>query len=360
MPANRLLIGPDDKIALLLQLLQEDFATGVTIIDPDGRFAEAAADIVPPELTDNVFYFDPSNLSRPPGLNVLDDVPPDERDNVRQALCEYFEAMFVGGWGHQSNFIFANCIRLLLDTPGSTFLGVLKLLQDPEYPKYLNECLANCSDPVVKKNWAIIGSWDNRQYQAAMAPLQNKIGTLLLSPVIRNIVCQEHSTFSLTGHKIIIANLSRAKIGDLTARLLGSLLITRAETPVYINDLGFFSSDYLATLFPKGGYTVALRFLTELKNAPALKQAAPAIEDKYIFRTTSDDAEELAPSVGVQNPGKLVDLLPNQVYAFEKEFKPERPPSLGRLNAIRKRSVASHTRPRKQVEAAVARFLTTA
>ena len=232
---NRLLIGAADKTNLLLQLLQNE--TAVTVIDPTGELARAAANQLPRALTQRALYFDPADMAHPIGLNVLRNVPADDRHRVTEQLCSYFEAMWPGGWGAQSNYILANCLRLLLDN-NETLLGTLKLLTDPAFSGKL---LRRCTDPVVAMNWAVINGWDHKQRQATLAPLLNKLGTLLMSPVIRNIVGQTRTLFS-DRIKIIIANLDRAKLGDTTARLLGGLLITRSTGHVVVNDYGFFSA----------------------------------------------------------------------------------------------------------------------
>jgi hypothetical protein len=274
---NKLFIGSPDKTNFLLQFLTRDIAAGVKLIDPTGHLARIATGIIPVRYTERVVYFDPSDMAHPAGLNVLEGILPDGRQYLTENICAYFEAMWPNGWGAQSNYILANCIRILLDTPNSTLLGVLKLLTEKPYR---TQCIANCSDPVVLKNWQVINGWDARQSQAAIAPLLNKIGTLLMSPAIRNIVGQRHSTFSLARKNIVIANLDRSQIGDLTARLLGGLLIARSAGPVYINDFPFFASEHFTSLFPQERFSVSLSFLDEV--SPKLQQA--------LLRTLNDSA----------------------------------------------------------------------
>jgi hypothetical protein len=266
---------------------------------------------------------------------------------LTEQLCAYFEAMWPNGWGAQSNYLLANCLRLLLDNR-ETLLGVLKLLTDPSFAE---KCLLRCTDPVVLKNWGVINSWDKKQRQAALAPLQNKIGTLLMSPVIRNIVGQPRTTFKRA--RIILANLDRAILGDTTARLLGGILIARSTGHVMINDYGFFSAP---VPLPQERFTLALNFLDELPLK--LKQEALGIADKTVFKTNKHDAEELAFYVGALNPRKLTDLDPYEaVNTFEGDIQPVRPPSLKRLKPLKKRTRACHTRPRFQVERDIKRYL---
>lgn len=345
---NRLLIGATDKTDLLLHFLHQDFPNGVTVIDPTGELAEAAADQLSVDLTEQAIYFDPADMTHPLGLNVLENVLPDDRQRLTEQLCSYFEAMWPNGWGAQSNFLFANCLRLLLDSD-ETLLGVLRLLTDPPFSKAL---LLKCKDPVVARNWTIINGWDPRQRQAALAPLQNKIGTLLMSPMIRNIVGQQATTFQ--NASVIIANLDRAKLGDTTAKLLGGLLIARSTGNVVIADYGFFGAPLP---LPQDRFTVTVNFLDEL--APALKQAILGIDEKYVFKTNKKDAEELSFYVGVLNPRQLTELATDEARGNRGLLRPERPPSLNRLRALKKRTRACHARPRKTVEQSMARHLET-
>jgi hypothetical protein len=342
---NRLLIGAADKTNLLLEILQNE--TSVTVIDPTGEFAEAAANQLPPRLTQRALYFDPADMARPIGLNVLGRVPADDRHRVTEQLCAYFEAMWPAGWGAQSNYLLANCLRLLLDS-NETLLGALRLLTDPTFSEQL---LRRCKDPVVRANWTVINSWDQKQRQAALAPLQNKLGTLLMSPMIRNIVGQKRTLFTAKT-KVIIANLDRAKLGDITARLLGGLLITRSTGHVVINDYGFFCAPLA---LPQERFTVALDFLDELP--PRMRYDVLGIEQKFVFKTHKKDADELSFHVGLMNPRVLVDLGPDEVRTPQGLVYTAQPPSLNRLRPLKRRTRACHTRPRSQVERDIQQYL---
>ncbi len=344
---NRLLIGAADKTNLLLQILQNE--TPVTVIDSTGDLAKATANQLPPALTQRALYFDPADMAHPIGLNVLEKVPADDRHRVTEQLCAYFEAMWPSGWGAQSNYLLANCLRLLLDN-NETLLGALKLLTDPTFSEQL---LLRSKDPVVAMNWQVINSWDHRQRQAALAPLQNKLGTLLMSPMIRNIVGQKHTTFS-NKTTVVIANLDRAKLGDITARLLGGLLITHSTGNVVVNDYGFFSAPLP---LPQDRFTVAVNFLDELPLR--LRNDVLGIEQKFVFKTHKKDAEELSFHVGLMNPRVLVDLDPGEVRTAKGFLYPERPPLLKRLKPLKKRTRACHTRPRLEVERDIKTYLRT-
>ncbi len=351
---SRLLIGSSDKTNLLLQLAAADFADGLLLIDPDGSVAEAAANSIPRHFLQNIFYLDPSDVQHPFGWNILDNTT--DPSTLALAVCSFFDAVMPEGQQTltrgAARFVLYNYLRLLCDTPNTTFLGLLKLLKDKFYRSH---CLSYMADPVVLNNVSVIEG--DPYYKTGAALLEQQIGTLLSIPILRNIFGQEHCTFSLAAPKIIIANLNRAKIGDLTAYLLGSLLIARSVNPVYISRLGFFAFDHMATLFARSDFTVTVDFLDEL--TPKLSQAVLQFEDKYVFKTNREDAEKLAFYVGVSNPSLLVDLDPDQYKALSGDpTVPPAPAFRSQLKGIRKRSRACHTRRRTLVETTITNFFT--
>ena len=66
-----------------------------------------------------------------------------------------------------------------------------------------------------------------------MAPIQNKLGRLLLSRELRNILGQVTSTIDveaiMNGRKILVANLAKGRLGEDKSNLLGSLLISQIQ-----------------------------------------------------------------------------------------------------------------------------------
>lgn len=359
---NRALFGSSDeyKRHLLLQMMREDFDNGLVLIDPDGTLAELAADTVPVRLTERVVYLDPSDYAYPRGFNILAELATaEEKDRLTADICAVYDAIYPAADGTitraMSGLLLRNCVRVLLDTPGATILGVTRMLGDGEYR---SRCVSNCRNPVVLASWKVIEEWDAKQYAAYAAFLQTKLDDLLLSATMQNIFGQARTTFWLDRGRIVIANLNRAKIGDRNAFMLGSFLLARAKAPVYIADLGFFKSDHLAGLFFRGGYTASVRFLDEL--TPGLKRAVldPAT-DKYVFQTARKDAEELAYYVGVDNPQTLMAPI---LHADEYRHATgtavtEAPVVSNRLPAIKRRSRSRHARYRAAVEAAVRDFL---
>lgn len=338
---NRLIIGAGNKLPLLQHFIQSDFPSGVTVIDPTGTLAEAVADSIPEQYETDVFYFDPSDTKNVASFNVFSAVPKPHHNKLVEDLFAFFDVVSSAGQDtltrRNGNSVLKNVLTILLDNENVSFLSVLEFLSDKNFR---NACLRKCDNPMALRNWQAIEEWDKTIRTSAYSYVDTLVGDMLLSSVMYRTLQRPPSTFSTTKTTILIANLSRQKIGDSTSKLLGTLLISRAKTPVYINDFGFFASDYLASLFSQGGYTVAIQFLSELPKT--VEQTVLGFPEKYVYRTTLDDADKLKFGVGVSNPSILVDLSPEE---FLPKVELDPPLASKRFKAVRKRSIACHTRP---------------
>lgn len=184
---------------------------GFCFLDPHGQSAEAVADAVPAARTSDVLYIDPSDPERCPALNVLENVPLVLRPKVAANVVSSLRNIFGASWGPRMEYILTNSLRLLLDNPGSTLLGLPKLLTDRTYRAHL---LEHSADLTVTQFWLReFDGWDRRQQAEAVSPIQNKIGALLSPPAIRNIIGQRRSTFNVSRAmnegKVLIVNLSK-------------------------------------------------------------------------------------------------------------------------------------------------------
>ncbi|NBS42013.1 hypothetical protein EBS80_05155, partial [bacterium] len=142
-----------------------------------------------------------------------------------------FKKIWENLWSARMEYILNNSILALLDNPGSTLLGINRMLSDADFRKKI---VSNVQDPIVKQFWLVeFASYQEKYAQEAVAPIQNKIGQFLSASVIRNIVAQVKSTINIRNlmdeEKIFIINLSKGRIGEDNMRLLGGLLITKIQ-----------------------------------------------------------------------------------------------------------------------------------
>jgi len=232
------------KSTLLENMAIQDLQNGegIAFIDPHGSTAEKLLDYVPEHRINDVVYFAPFDMGHPIAFNVMEDVGYDKRHLVVSGLMSAFQKIWVDAWSARMEYILSNTLLALLEYPDSTLLDVNRMLVTKTYR---NKVVANVTDPIVKAFWEDeFANYTDRYTQEATPAIQNKIGQFTSNPLIRNIVGQPQSSFDIRTmmdeKKILIANLSKGRMGETNADLLGSMLTTkiylsamsRADNPV--------------------------------------------------------------------------------------------------------------------------------
>jgi energy-coupling factor transporter ATP-binding protein EcfA2 len=220
------------KSTLLENMAIQDIRNGegMAFIDPHGSTAERLLEYVPEERIKDVLYFAPFDMEHPIAFNVMEDVGYDKRHLVVSGLLSAFRKIWgPDSWSARMEYILSNTLLALLEYPGSTLLDVNRMLVNKNFRKKVIE---NIGDPIVKAFWAEeFANYTDRYTQEATPAIQNKIGQFTSNPLIRNIVGQSKSSFDLRTmmdeKKIIIMNLSKGRVGEVNANLLGSMLVTK-------------------------------------------------------------------------------------------------------------------------------------
>lgn len=221
------------KTTLLENMILADIYAGhgCCYVDPHGDVAEKLVDFIPSWRINDVVYFNPSDVDSPIGFNILEAVDASMKHLVASSLMSVFKKIWENVWSARMEYILNNTILALLDTPGSTLLGVNRMLSDKAYRL---DIVKNIQDPIVKQFWVQeFAAYDAKFATEAVAPIQNKIGQFISSSIIRNIVAQAKSTINLReimdNQKILIINLSKGRVGEDAMRLLGGMLITKLQ-----------------------------------------------------------------------------------------------------------------------------------
>lgn len=321
------------KTTLLRNLLvqQIDAGHGVALLDPHGDLAEELLDHIPPSRSDDLVYFNPSDLEYPIGLNLLANVPPDARHLVASGIVSAFKSIWRDSWGPRLEYILYNCLAALLDCQNTTLLGVIKMLVDARYRTWV---VSQVRDPLVRLFWLEeFAKYDVRFMREAIAPIQNKIGQFLMNAPVRNILGQVRRKvdvrFMIDNRRILIANLSKGKLGEEKANLLGSLLTTqfqlaamqRSEIPeaqrrdfhLFIDEFHNFTTDSFAAILAEARkyrlcLTLSHQYMDQL--SPIVRPAVFGnVGTILAFRVGHTDADALAKEFGVPyHPGVFMDL----------------------------------------------------
>lgn len=221
------------KTNLLENLVIQDIQKGhgVAYIDPHGDTAEKLLKAIPADRINDVIYFNPADQDFPIAFNVMEKVSEEYRHLVSSGLIGVFKKIWADSWGPRLEYILRNAILALLEYPGSTLLGVTRILVDKSYRERVVEKI---TDPVIRSFWVDeFPKWSDRVLQEVISPIQNKVGQFLSSSLIRNIVGQTISSFDIReimdGKKILIMNLSKGRIGEDNSALLGAMMITKIQ-----------------------------------------------------------------------------------------------------------------------------------
>lgn len=289
---------------------------GVGLVDPHGDFAEKILDYIPPKRINDVVYFNPADIDYPIGFNILETIKPEHKHLVVSGLMGVFKKIWPDVWSARMEYILNNTILALMDFPGTTLLGINRMLADEDYRKRV---VNNTKDPVVKAFWQNeFAGYNDKYRQEAVAPIQNKIGQFLSASVIRNIVAQVKSSINIRDlmdqRKIFIMNLSKGRIGEDNSRLLGGMLITklqlaameRVDIPeqdrkdffLYVDEFQNFATESFANILSEArkyrlDLIMAHQYMEQLDET-VLAAVIGNVGTTVTFRVGSTDAEILA------------------------------------------------------------------
>jgi hypothetical protein len=336
---------------LILQHIQAGH--GVGVIDPHGDLAEELLHHIPPARADHLVYFNPADLDFPISLNLLADVPKDERHLTASGIVAAFKNIWPDSWGPRLEYILYNAIAALLDCPNTSLLGVNRLLTDSAYRRWV---VNQIKDPFIREFWQVeYESYDPRFQREAIAPIQNKLGQFLLNPVIRNILGQVKNKvdfpFIMDDGRLFIANLSKGQLGHEKANLLGSLLTTqfqlaamaRARQPeharldfyLFIDEFQNFSTEAFASILAESRkyrlcLTLSHQYIDQL-SLPVRQAVFGNVGTLITFRVGSTDAEVLKKEFGnVFEIQQFADLNQYEVLVNLLESGTSRTPFRGR------------------------------
>ena len=259
------------KSTLLREMIRQDIQNGegVAVIDPHGELVDHVMAYIPKERLDDVVMFEPFDMDRPCGLNMLEYSSPEQKDFAVQEMIAIFYKLFPPEIiGPMFEHYMRNAMLALMadkDNPG-TLVEIPKMFTDPEF---LKEKLSKVTDPVVRSFWlkewaATTGSTRSDM----LGYVVSKVGRFVENEMMRNIIGQSHSGFDLSKimdeKKIFLANLSKGLTGEVNSSLLGLILVSkmqmaamkRARIPeeqredfyLYIDEFQNFTTDSIATI----------------------------------------------------------------------------------------------------------------
>lgn len=331
------------KSSMLHNLIIQDIMNGegLCVVDPHGELIEDILDMIPRSRKEDVIYFNPSDLDYHVGFNPLELPDPKYKHLVASGLMGIFTKIWANVWSARMEYILSNAILALLDTPGTTLLGVSRILVDKDYRQRI---IDNVEDPVVKAFWINeYEEWQDKFRNEAIAPIQNKVGQFLSTALVRNIVGQSKSTIDIfklmNEKKIFLVNVSKGRIGEDNSRLLGAMIITKIQLAamervripeneredfyLYVDEFQNFATDSFASVLSEArkyrlNLIIAHQYVGQLVDDQSTKVRDAVFGNTgtiVTFRVGAADAEFLEPEFTPEFEIQDIVNLPNyQIY----------------------------------------------
>lgn len=318
------------KSKLLELLMYSDLINnrGFILMDPHGDLAQEVLNLIPESRAKDVVFFDPSDVEYPIGFNPMEGVGSFEfRQNIVAGFISIFKKLFGLNWNERFEHVLRYTTLALLEYPQASILGIPRMLTDNLFRQ---DVISYITDPLVKKFWTTeFSAWNEQFASEAIVPIINKIGQFVANPMIRNIVGQAKTGFSLdeimNQEKILVVNFSKGKLGEENSALLGSMLITkiwetaiaRATIPeesrkdafLYVDEFQNFATSTFANILSEArkyrlNLTVAHQYMQQLPDE-VRATIFGNVSNILSFRVGGEDAhilvKEFEPTFGVND-----------------------------------------------------------
>jgi hypothetical protein len=369
---------------------------GVCVIDPHGDFAEYVLQHVPKERAEDVIYFNPSDIDRPVGMNMLEVRSEEQKDFATQEMISIFYKMVTDPSmiGPMFEHNMRNVMLTLMsdmETPG-TIAEIPRMFTDDAFVATWKKKL---KDPVVMSFWEKEMAKTSDFHKSEMLGyLISKVGRFTENSMIRNIIGQSHSGFNfrevMDQKKILIVNLAKGLVGEINANLLGMIIVSKLQMAalerasldedkrfdfyLYIDEFQNFITDSIATILSEArkyrlDLIIAHQYLKQLEDNKGKTTVRDAVLGNagtiVSFRIGVEDAEilqkEYAPVfsaydlINVEQYTAYTKLLIDNTAAkpFNMMTYPPTPGNKELAEAIKELSRLKYGRPKEIVEAEI-------
>jgi hypothetical protein len=308
------------KTTILKNMIAQDIKNGdgCCFIDPHGTDIQDILSYVPKERIDDVIYFDPAYTARPMGLNMLEYDPkyPEQKTFVVNELMSIFNKLFdmKTSGGPMFEQYFKNSAFLVMEHPesGATLLEIGRVLADKEFRDMK---LSHCKNPIINQFWKSAEQTTGDQSIANFVPyITSKFDNFISNDIMRPVVLQEKSVFNfreiMDNKKILLVNLSKGRLGDINANLIGLLLVGKIQMAalsrvdmfgkpmndfyLYIDEFQNVTTDSIASILSEArkyrlSLTIAHQYISQLEEN--IKNAVFGnVGSMAIYRISTEDA----------------------------------------------------------------------
>lgn len=390
------------KTGFLKTLIAQDIAAGngLCFIDPHGTDIIDVLAMVPPERYEDLIYFDPAEMSRPFGLNMLEYDPnrPEQKTFIVNEMLSIFQTLYGDvpeSMGPAFIQYFRNATMLVMEDPasGSTIMDIGRVLSNAQFRNFK---LSRSNNPVVNQFWTEIATKAEGEasLQNIVPYITNKFDEFTSNDFMRPIIGQQISSFNfrdvIDSKKILLVNLSKGRLGERNANLLGLIMVgklfmaalSRADSPgkpfppfyLYIDEFQNITTDTIPGILSEArkyklSLTIAHQFLSQVDEK--IRAAVFGnVGSMAVFRVGEEDGEffekQFAPAfksldfVNIENRNAYIRMLaqgtPQKPFNIKTIDLPKG--NLDQIDDLRQLSYLTYGRDRATVEGTIrARYL---
>jgi hypothetical protein len=218
------------------------------------------------------------------------------------------------GGGAMFEQYFRNSAFLVMEDPesGCTLLEITRVLGDKAFREMK---LAKCKNPIIKQFWVGAEQTTGDQSLANFVPyISSKFDNFISNDIMRPVVLQEKSVFNfrdiMDNKKILLVNLSKGRLGDINANLIGLLLVGKIQMAalsrvdmygqkmndfyLYIDEFQNVTTDSISSILSEArkyrlSLTIAHQYIAQLEEG--IKNAVFGnVGSMAIYRISSEDA----------------------------------------------------------------------
>lgn len=223
------------KSEFLKDMIMQDIRNGegVAVIDPHGDLVDDILTLMPPERAEDVVLFDPSDMERPIGLNLLEANTEDQKHFVTSSIINMMYKLYdpqkTGIIGPRFEHSVRNAMLTVMAEKGNTFVEVVRALTDMSF---VQELLPKVDDPMVRRYWTDqIANTSDFHKSETLDYIVSKFGRFVTNKMMRNIIGQSESGFNfrevMDNQKILLISLNKGRIGEENSSFLGLILIPK-------------------------------------------------------------------------------------------------------------------------------------
>lgn len=298
------------KSSILQVMIRQDLAQGkgLCVIDPHGSLIEDILPFIPRERADDVIYFNPADLERPMGLNLLEAGTDEEKDMVALDAMNIMIKLFDEEiFGPRIQDYFRNgCLTLMDDPEGGALTDIVRLFTDDDFQRFK---VSKVKNPIVKSFWIHqMAKTGAREKQEMIPYFAAKFGAFVTNTMMRNIIGQTKSAFDffkvMQEGKILLMNLAKGETGEINSKLLGMIIVSKIQMAalkrqkmgkeerrdffLYIDEFQNYVTESIEVILSEArkyrlGLSIAHQYLAQLEGSEAKKGAKKVSLKDAIF-----------------------------------------------------------------------------